>query len=402
MQNDASYIFCQQSGKMILSREEYLSFRRADAERNHMGRPLKQWLSANDNYYIHKQLRTLRRVEYHRGQRGLLHRLLYLWNYLKLRRLILRTEIMMFPGTIGPGLQIMHPGFRRIDRFVTIGANCTILPMVLFGRKHPTDTDSQITVGDNCYISTGVTILGPVTIGDNVTIAAGAVVISDCPSNTVVGGVPARILKTKDMKLTSINKWGGVKRIYNLLLSAPYRIALKLLRLVNRPRFKTIGRAVTFDPISSIFYYTHISIGDYVQIGPGASMIASIAYIHIGNKVRFGPNVTIRGGDHRFDIPGKFMYDYKESDKLPENDADVFIEDDTWIGTNVTILKGVTIGRGSIVAAGAVVTKSVPPYSIAAGVPAKIIGKRFKQPGQIEIHEKTLFADNPLPPEAYA
>jgi acetyltransferase-like isoleucine patch superfamily enzyme len=53
----------------------------------------------------------------------------------------------------------------------------------------------------------------------------------------------------------------------------------------------------------------------------------------------------------------------------------VIIEDDVWIATRATILKGVTIGHGSVIAAGAVVTKSVPPKSIVAGVPAKVIKK---------------------------
>ena len=76
-------------------------------------------------------------------------------------------------------------------------------------------------------------------------------------------------------------------------------------------------------------------------------------------------------------------------DKLPENDAAVVIEDDVWTGANVTILKGVTIGRGSVVAAGAVVTKSCPPYSIIAGVPAKVVKMRFT-PAEIEKHERIL------------
>ena len=67
----------------------------------------------------------------------------------------------------------------------------------------------------------------------------------------------------------------------------------------------------------------------------------------------------------------------------------VFIESDVWAGTNVTILKGVTIGRGSIIASGAVVTKSVPPYSIVGGVPAKVLKKRFDEE-TIEKHEKLL------------
>ena len=60
-------------------------------------------------------------------------------------------------------------------------------------------------------------------------------------------------------------------------------------------------------------------------------------------------------------------------------DQPVVIEDDVWVGANVTILKGVTIGHGSVVAAGAVVTKSCPPYSIIGGVPAKVLRKRFEE-----------------------
>ena len=58
---------------------------------------------------------------------------------------------------------------------------------------------------------------------------------------------------------------------------------------------------------------------------------------------------------------------------LPPYSAPIIIEDEVWIGCNVTVLKGVTIGKGSVVAAGAVVTKSCPPHSLLAGVPAKII-----------------------------
>ena len=101
----------------------------------------------------------------------------------------------------------------------------------------------------------------------------------------------------------------------------------------------------------------------------------------------FGPHPTIITGDHRIDVVGKYIMDSNE--KLPENDAPVVIEDDVWIGANVTILKGVTIGRGSVVAAGAVVTKSCPPYSIIGGVPAKVQKMRFT-PEEIVKHESIL------------
>lgn len=85
----------------------------------------------------------------------------------------------------------MHPGYRKIPTFVEIGENCTILPMVLIGRRKPTAKGKAI-IGNNCYISTGVTILSPIHIGNNVTIGAGAVVTKDIPDGQTVGGVPAK------------------------------------------------------------------------------------------------------------------------------------------------------------------------------------------------------------------
>lgn len=70
--------------------------------------------------------------------------------------------------------------------------------MVLFGKKGPGIDDPDIYVGNNVYISTGVTILGPVKIGNNVTIGAGAVVTKDIPDNAIVAGVPAKIIKMKE------------------------------------------------------------------------------------------------------------------------------------------------------------------------------------------------------------
>ncbi|PCI61308.1 MAG: acetyltransferase [Gammaproteobacteria bacterium] len=151
-------------------------------------------------------------------------------------------------------------------------------------------------------------------------------------------------------------------------------------------RFCACGNNVIFHPFD-LFSYSTISINDDVYIGPGAKFSASESSITIGNKVMFGPNVTIMGGDHNISVVGCYMYDVKE--KLPENDLPIVIEDDVWVGCNVVILKGVTIGRGAVVAAGSVVIKSVEPYSIVGGVPAKKISQRFTDAEIIE-HEKIL------------
>ena len=85
------------------------------------------------------------------------------------------------------------------------------------------------------------------------------------------------------------------------------------------------------------------------------------------------------------------MADVKE--KRPENDLPVMIDDDVWVGANVTILKGVHIHTGAIVAAGALVVKDVPEYAIVGGVPAKLLKMRFS-PDELEKHKKLLAASS--------
>lgn len=131
-----------------------------------------------------------------------------------------------------------------------------------------------------------------------------------------------------------------------------------------RRQLRSCGSDVIIASGSRIAGFDHIDIGNHVYIGPGAVLYSTIAYLKIGSYINFGPNVTIITGDHRIDVVGEYMKELKETDKLPENDKDVIIEDDVWIGTGAIILKGVTIGEGSVIAAGAVVTKDVPPYTI--------------------------------------
>jgi maltose O-acetyltransferase len=155
-------------------------------------------------------------------------------------------------------------------------------------------------------------------------------------------------------------------------------------------RFASVGNDFLFNPEGSHFYCENIHIGNHVYIGYNADFIASRSKIIIGDHVVFAPHVSIRGGDHRFDIVGRYIDSITDSEKLPENDQDIVFEGDNWIGMNVTILKGVTIGRGAIIAAGAVVIKNVPPYAICGGVPGKMIKKRFTKEQIIE-HEISLY-----------
>ncbi len=153
-------------------------------------------------------------------------------------------------------------------------------------------------------------------------------------------------------------------------------------------RFPECGKNVTIAP-DCVMIPEHIRIGSNVSIGYGCSLLASIAYINIGNNVMIAPGGVIRGGGHRTDLIGKYMIDVRDNEKLPENDRDVNIEDDVWIGQNAIILKGVTIGKGSVVGAGAIVTKTIPPYTIHVGVNSPKEWPRFTE-AEIEEHEQLL------------
>ena len=159
----------------------------------------------------------------------------------------------------------------------------------------------------------------------------------------------------------------------------------RIKMLFIKSLFKNCGNNVLFSS-KDTFSYATISLGNDVFIGPGAHF-STISSIEIGNKVMFGPNVTIIGGNHNTKKIGEYMFDVEE--KGPFDDLPVVIKDDVWIGTGAIILKGVTVGEGSIIGAGSVVNRDVPPYSVVGGVPAKILKFRFDK-SELEYHKRVL------------
>lgn len=131
----------------------------------------------------------------------------------------------------------------------------------------------------------------------------------------------------------------------------------------------------------------NISISENVCIGPNCVFYASLAPLIIGKYCLISPGVTIMTGDHRYDLLGEYMFNVKESLKKKDNDKPVIIEDDVWIGSNVTILKGVKIGRGSIIHAGSIISRSIKPYTLYVNNEIKI--NRFSDE-QIQEHERIL------------
>jgi acetyltransferase-like isoleucine patch superfamily enzyme len=114
--------------------------------------------------------------------------------------------------------------------------------------------------------------------------------------------------------------------------------------------------------------------GGYIKIGKRCTVNPfSVLYGHggleIGDDVHIATKCTIIPANHgiAFDVPL-----HKQAATM----KGIKIEDDVWVGANVCILDGVTVGTGSVIGAGSVVAKSIPKYSIAAGVPAKVIKSR--------------------------
>lgn len=107
-----------------------------------------------------------------------------------------------------------------------------------------------------------------------------------------------------------------------------------------------------------------VMIGDHTRIGLHNTIIGPVI---IGSHVNLAQGITVTALNHNFEDSEKRI------DEQGVSTSAVVIEDDIWIGANAVILPGVTIGHHSVVAAGAVVTKDVPPHSLVAGVPAKVI-----------------------------
>ena len=107
-----------------------------------------------------------------------------------------------------------------------------------------------------------------------------------------------------------------------------------------------------------------VIIGDRTLIGMSNTIIGPIT---IGNNVIFAQNIVASALNHQYrDVAVPIV-------NQPILTAPIIIEDDCWIAANAVITAGVTIGKHSVIAAAAVVTKNIPPYSVAVGNPAKVI-----------------------------
>ena len=138
----------------------------------------------------------------------------------------------------------------------------------------------------------------------------------------------------------------------------------------------SLGEGSTIEDFSTINNGVGaVIIGNNSRIGIGNVVIGPVT---VGNNVILAQNIVMSGLNHGYEDINLPIH------KQPVSTAPIFIEDDSWIGANAVVTAGVTIGKHCVVAAGAVVTKDIPPFSIAVGNPARVIKQYNKDSGKWE------------------
>ena len=188
---------------MIKTREDLKFYIQEDAKANFMEgvNYLKYCLklfSGSESAHVFRYLKCLRYCEYHCNNSGFLHKLLYDINKVKLHRLGFKYNIRVPVNVCGYGLSLYHfaGGGGCLVIAKKVGNYCHLQTGVLLGNAHHSEDEKPIG-GDNVEFGPGAKVLGKVTIGDNSFVLANAVVTKDMPENSIIGGVPAKVLKVR-------------------------------------------------------------------------------------------------------------------------------------------------------------------------------------------------------------
>lgn len=168
--------------------------------------------------------------------------------------------------------------------------------------------------------------------------------------------------------------WEITSWVEGIIVALPSSImGNKLRNIYWAKKFNVPRNDIIIFPGVHFFAHESITVGYGVQINYNALIDASSGSITIGNNVLIGPNCVLRAANHVFTDTTKPIKAQGYSG------GPITIGDDCWLGSNVVVLKNVTIGKGSIIGAGAVVNRDIPPFSIAVGVPARVVGSREKK-----------------------
>jgi acetyltransferase-like isoleucine patch superfamily enzyme len=162
-------------------------------------------------------------------------------------------------------------------------------------------------------------------------------------------------------------------KLIHRLLALRLQIETRVMRKVVLRDFRHAGKNLSFDPVRSVFSPGTIEVGDNVFIGRNAYVAGEVS---IGKNVMFGANATVLAGDHIFAVRGKSPRFIKPHPG--QNSKPITIEDEVWIGANVTVLGGVIVGIGAVVGAGSVIVEDVCPFTVSVGNPCRPVRRLFE------------------------
>lgn len=179
--------------------------------------------------------------------------------------------------------------------------------------------------------------------------------------------------------------------IKSLILAVARRVQTRIMSFAFRKSL-THGHDLHLGARTRIWAPNRVTIGNSVYVGKDVHIECNA---DIGDYVMIANRVALVGRhDHDFravGVPVRFSpWVGSTNPPSPFRDEKVVIEADVWLGFGAVVLSGVRVGRGAIVAAGAVVTKSVEPYAIVGGNPARQIGRRFMEESLIAEHEQSI------------
>ena len=167
-----------------------------------------------------------------------------------------------------------------------------------------------------------------------------------------------------------------VRLLKSVLDPRAYLHAFKMVNYYNYThvaplREIKIGSGAALSPDTGFTNPERIEVGDRLQMGARSCLWAgpSRGRILIGDDVLIGPDVLVTAAEYRFN-------DGSPVTKQPMDEADIEIGNDVWLAAKVVVLAGAKIGEGSIIGGGAIVRGEIPPFSIAVGAPARVVGQR--------------------------
>jgi maltose O-acetyltransferase len=147
------------------------------------------------------------------------------------------------------------------------------------------------------------------------------------------------------------------------------RPVLRLRGFLSRPSFKSCGRNLQLARNVTINFTNRMEIGNDVYMATGCWLHAR-GGITLEDEVQLGPYCVLVTGDHT-QIGGTYRFG-------PSRLAPIRICQGSWVAAHATITKGVVMGRGALLAANSVATRDIPPFALAAGVPARAIQKESR------------------------